>query len=193
LAAAYAKNPGDRASLLVLSNLQAFFGSPAELEATCRIAVGFAAKSDDPHIPEQTAKACSLMPLDDRSLREAALTLARKAVEGAADDYVKPWRLLALGMAEYRNDHYREAIASLEAALSYKPKPEPDIVNSAMCFRAMSLRQLGESEEARHVLDDAATRIDDHLIKNGSYLSYDSLMGLTVLNEASELLGPDDE
>jgi hypothetical protein len=107
------------------------------------------------HDLERVAKLACLRPIDDKPTREAALRLAIKAVEiGKGNRSEIPWCSLALGMAEYRNAHYAEAIEALTAAettaagLDTK-QHRAHISGTAAFYRAMSLFHQGQLAEAR--------------------------------------------
>ena len=71
---------------------------------------------------ERAAKACSIRASVDQAELEAALALARKGVELGKGGQWSEWRLLALGMAEYRSGNYAAAIEALLAAAKAEPK-----------------------------------------------------------------------
>jgi hypothetical protein len=88
-----------------------------------------------------------------RMLVDAALTLARKALELArASGEPGPWQQMTLGMAEYRSGRLQEADAALNAVAGMmNPKTyRPGIIQgTADFYRAMSLFQQGRKDEAR--------------------------------------------
>src|SRR5262249_33132065 len=99
---ASAANPNDTLLSLKVAALQAWFGQKKELAATLQRIRAFAKDTNDAGMAEQAAKACSIRASTDKAELEAALTLARKGVELDKGSEWRLWRLLALGMAEYR-------------------------------------------------------------------------------------------
>ena len=60
----------------------------------------------------------------------------------------REWRLLALGMAEYRNGNHAAAIEALLAAAKAGSN-NPIVTGISAFYRAMSLSRQGKSDEAR--------------------------------------------
>jgi hypothetical protein len=115
------------------------------------------ADTKDPTTAERTAKICSLRQADDRT-HEAALVLARRAVElGEGHPYLVYFRM-ALGMAEYRSGHYTEADKVLLAAARFTGQ-HYHIANTTAFYRAMALFRLGKQAEARKLALAATARI----------------------------------
>jgi WD40 repeat protein len=137
---------------LRVAGLQAWFGQDKELADTCGRALESARGTFDPMKWGQLARVCSLRPTPDTTRREAALALARKAVELAKTDFsVK----LTLGTAEYRSGHFAEADAALLAAAD-GGKNIPWVAGTATFYRAMSLFRQGKENEARKLATEAA-------------------------------------
>src|SRR5262249_40211514 len=101
--------------LLKSAGLQAWFGQDKELAATCDRALKAARYTKNPTTAERTAKICSLRQGDART-HEAALVLARRAVERGQGHRFLLYFQLALGMAEYRSRNYSATDAALLAA-----------------------------------------------------------------------------
>ncbi len=135
--------------LLKFAALQAWYGQDKELAATCDRALKFAMSTKDPTTAERTAKICCLRQADAKT-HEAALVLARRAVElGKNHDYLVYFQM-CLGMAEYRCGHYVEANAALSTASRLTAGTERNIVDVTSSFyRAMSLFRQGNESEAR--------------------------------------------
>jgi tetratricopeptide (TPR) repeat protein/tRNA A-37 threonylcarbamoyl transferase component Bud32 len=136
---------------------QAWFGQDKELAATCDQALRFLRDTRDPTTAERVAKICSLRQADDKT-HEAALVLARRAVELRKGHPVLDWFQMALGMAEYRSRHYAAADAALLAASQLGNKNYHVSVTTAF-YRAMSLFRQGKNEEASKVASEAVTRM----------------------------------
>jgi hypothetical protein len=147
-----AAKPDDTALALKLAALQAWFGQDKELAATGGRALEAARGTFDPMKWDQLARICCLGPTPDTTRREAALALARKAVELAKEDFTLK---LTLGMAEYRSGHFTEADAALVAAAD-GAKNNPPVAGTAAFYRAMSLFRQGKETEARKLATAAA-------------------------------------
>jgi tetratricopeptide (TPR) repeat protein len=186
LAARWVKNRGDTTALLTLATLQACFGKQSEHQATCRQAIQHAKDIQDPVIADAAAKACSLRPLRDPEMCEAALLEGRKAVDLGKDHSGLPWFRLARGMAAYRAGQYDEAAESLEAAA--KGKVDPMILITADCYRAMALFRLNKNAEAGQILSHAQSEF----VTAGCDISHDQIIARMALTEARRFAVPDD-
>jgi tetratricopeptide (TPR) repeat protein len=153
-ARASAANPDDTGLSLKVAALQAWFGQDNELAATRDRILAFAERTDDVQAIERAAEACSILPSTDKTDRDRALALARKAVRlGPGDDL----KLLALGMAEYRSGHFPEADAALLEPSNRRHDENWSII--ASFYRAMSLYRQGKQDEARKLALAAAARM----------------------------------
>jgi WD40 repeat protein/serine/threonine protein kinase len=140
--------------LLKTAALQAWFGQDRELAATCVRALTVVADTKDPTMAERVAKICSVRPSSD-STHDAALVLARRAVElGEGHPYLVYFQM-GLGMAEYRSNHYAAADAALRAASRLGSNNYHVSITSAF-YRAMSLFRQGREAEARKLATEAA-------------------------------------
>ena len=97
--------------------LQAWFGQDKELSSTCEKLLSLAKDTEGPAVAERAAKCCSLRQADPKRC-EAALVLARRAVEHGKGSQWLVYFEMALGMAEYRSGHFAEADAALTAAMN---------------------------------------------------------------------------
>src|SRR5262249_37136657 len=137
--------------------LQAWFGQERELAATCDRALRVVRDTNDPTTAERVAKICSLRQAEDRT-HEAALVLARRAVElGQGHGYFVYFQM-GLGMAEYRCGHYAAAGAALLAA-SRLGTNHYHVSGTTAFYRAMSLFRQGKEVEARKLATEAAARM----------------------------------
>jgi hypothetical protein len=157
LAKASAANPKDTNLSLKVAALQAWFGQDQELAATRQRILAFAKGTDDEGTAERAARACSILPSADKAELEAALALARTGAKLDHSEW-RHWRVLALGMAEYRSGHFAEADAALIAAARAAPK-NPHVVVTAAFYRALSLFQQGKKDEARKLATEAAAKM----------------------------------
>jgi hypothetical protein len=145
----------DTSLALRVAGLQAWFGQDKELADTCGRALESARRTFDAMKLGHLAKICCMRPTRDRTRREAALALARKAMKVAKwDSTIK----LTLGMAEYRSGHFTEANAALIAAAK-APPPFPEVVGASTFYRAMSLFRQGNENEARELATEAAAKM----------------------------------
>jgi Flp pilus assembly protein TadD len=113
LATVSAARPEDAELALKLAVLRAWFGQDQELADMCGRALESARGTSNPATAHAAAQMCCLRPTADKSRQEAALALARKAVEL---DKKNPFCRLTLGIAEYRSGHFAEADVTLIAA-----------------------------------------------------------------------------
>jgi tetratricopeptide (TPR) repeat protein len=157
--------PGDTSRLLQsgappmlqAAALQAWLGQNKELAATRARALEVARDTKDPTTAERVAKICSLSRADART-HEAALVLARRAVElGKGHGYMVYFRM-ALGMAEYRSGHYPAADAALLTASKLGAR-NSYVSGTTAFYRAMSLFRQGKEAEARKLAAEAAARM----------------------------------
>jgi WD40 repeat protein/serine/threonine protein kinase/tetratricopeptide (TPR) repeat protein len=161
-----AANPGDTEFSLQVAALQAWFGQDKELAATRQRVLAFAKGTSDAGTAERAAQVINLLASTDKAQLEAALTLARKAVELGKDSDYLPFFQLALGIAEYRGGNDTAADDTLRAAASsplMRLWPQPSqgpwsasVTNIAAFYRAMSLFRQGKEDEARKLATAAA-------------------------------------
>jgi Flp pilus assembly protein TadD len=111
-----------------------------------------------PETADRVAKAYCLLHKAEKAQRQAALTLARKAVDRGGKGPNGPWFHLSLGMAEYRSGHFVEADAALIAATK-GAKENPHVAGTAAFYRAMSLFQQGKTDDARKLATEAAAEM----------------------------------
>jgi hypothetical protein len=145
----------DTSLALRVAGLQGWFGQEKELADTCGRALESSRGTFDPMKWGQLARICCLRPTRDRTRRQAALALARKAVEHAKSDFTLK---LTLGMAEYRSGHFAAADAALIAAAK-GASSNPQVVGASTFYRAMSLFRQGKENEARKLASEAAAKM----------------------------------
>jgi hypothetical protein len=142
---------------LKVAALHAWFGQDKELSSTCEKLLSLAKDTEDPKVAERAAKCCSLRQADPKRC-EAALVLARRAVEHGKGSR---WRVdleMALGMAEYRSGHFAEADAAFTAAMN-DPGRNNAVSSTSAFYRAMGLFRQGKTELARKVATEAAAKM----------------------------------
>jgi tetratricopeptide (TPR) repeat protein len=150
--------PNDSFLAQKVTVLQVWFGKEADYAATCRRVLELVAGTDNPSVAELAAKAYCLLPSSDPHLLEAALTLARRAVDLGKTNQYLPYYQMALGMAEYRSGSYPAADAALTAA-ELAGKDNRHVRDTARFFHAMSLFQQGKAAEARKLFTTAEAQM----------------------------------
>jgi hypothetical protein len=171
----------DTSLALRVAYLQAWFGRDKELADTGGRALRSARGTFDPRKWGDLARICCLRPTPDPARREAALALARKAVELAKSDFTLQ---LTLGMAEYRSDHFARADAALIAAAD-GAKYNLSVAGTATFYRALSLFRQGKASEARKLASEAAARMDP-LLKEEQKANFDRALSLFRQGKAIE-------
>src|SRR5262249_15031014 len=140
-------------STLLLAALSAWFGRDADHAAACDRALALAGGTKNPVTAERTAKACSLRP-GAKGRHDAALALARRAVQIGNDHTYRDYFRLAAGMAEYRGGLFAQAARTLELG-----PPKGHLGGTAAFYRAMSLSRLGQKGEAEKLARSAAANM----------------------------------
>jgi Flp pilus assembly protein TadD len=185
-----AARPEDTELALRLDALRAWFGQDQELADTCPRALAAAQGTSDPTTAHAIARICCLRPTPDKARQEAALALARKAVEL---DKTNPFCRLPLGIAEYRSGHFAEADAALIAAT--EGENNGFLVGPSAFFRAMILFQQGKPDEARKLALEAARMTrglpPDEKNPLAGGVSTDGLIVWLAHKEAKALIGFD--
>ena len=179
-----------------ISALLVWFGKNAEHEAIAARLLKAAADASNAHVANCVAKLACLRLSPDPQTREAALVLARRAVELGRKDSLLPWFQLSLGMAEYRQGHGAEAgeplLAADKGAEHSSRSHRPFIQGTARFYRAMSLYQQGNPTEARQLFSEAAAAMkpvpsnENNLLAAGA--NQDDLVLWLAYKEAKTLL-----
>jgi len=144
---------------LRVAALQAWLGQGNEHAATSRQQMARAAGTEKASTAERAAKAYCLRASSDPALLAQAVTLARRSGElGKNDEFLRYFHL-ALGMAEYRSEHFEAADRELAAA-DKTAGGDQFVLGIASAFHAMSLLKQGKIEDARKWLATAETQID---------------------------------
>jgi tetratricopeptide (TPR) repeat protein len=173
---------------------QAWFSQERDFADTCRRALEFAAGTKDPLIADRIAKTCSLMSLAEQAQRDAALVLARSAVQLGEKHPLLPYFQMAQGMAEYRCGHFVDADAVLAAATT-KGKGDAYTQMTGALYRAMSLFRQGKREEARQLATAAAATMKPLPKDEPNLLAekakHDDLILWLAYKEAKKLIGFD--
>jgi tetratricopeptide (TPR) repeat protein len=171
---------------------QAWFTQDQEFADTCRRALAFAAGTKDPLVADRVAKACSLCSSADQARRDAALAMARSAVQLGPEHPLRAYFQLAVGMAEYRSGHFAEADKVLAAAIT---EGDPYTRGTGAFYRAMSLFRQGKRDEARQLASAAAATMKplpkDEKDPLADKATHDYLILWLAYKEAKELIGFD--
>jgi hypothetical protein len=118
-----------------------------------------AAGTEKASTAERAAKAYCLRASSDPALLAQAVALARRSGElGKNDDFLRYFHL-ALGMAEYRSEHFEAADRALAAA-DETAGDDRFLLSVASAFHAMSLFQQGKIADAWKWLAAAETQMD---------------------------------
>jgi hypothetical protein len=165
VASAAAKTPTDTMAAMRLASLQVWLGKEIEHEATCEGLLRTAMATKNAEVAERVAKICSLRPVGNILIREAAVKSGRKAVERGAASQNLPWYQMALGMAEYRADNHGAAektlLTAVEGAVRIaNPEWIYHIGGTARFYLAMSQFKQGRQREARQTFDQTTARMN---------------------------------
>ena len=99
----------------------------------------------------------------------------------AEQTWVYPYFAFALGLAEYRQDHFERAIALMNAEAAKVLGPCPRLV------LAMAQHHLGEKEEARATLAEAISKVDWSM---SQVRSHDQWLWHVLRREAEAMIFP---
>jgi tetratricopeptide (TPR) repeat protein len=175
--------------VLPLAALAVWFGRDADHAAACDRALALARGTKNPVTAERTAKVCSLRP-GQKARHDAALALARKAVEVGKDHPYRVSFRLALGMAEYRSGLFAQAAKTLELG-----PPREHVGGTAAFYRAMSLFRQGKKGEAEKLAREAAANMrplpKDEKSPLADNANADDLILWLAYREAKALIGLD--
>jgi eukaryotic-like serine/threonine-protein kinase len=142
---------------LRVAALQAWFGQEKELSSSCEKLLSLANDTEDPTLADQAAKCCSLRQADPKR-GEAALVLARRAVERGKGSGWLVYFKMALGMAEYRSGHFADSDTALTAAMN-DPGTNSTLSSISSFYRAMGLFRQDKTDLARNLATEAAAKM----------------------------------
>lgn len=180
-----------------IAALHAWFGRDAAQEEMADRVMVLAEATPDLQGFHCAAKLASLRPMASGERREAALRLARRALEMGQESPLLPWLQLCAGMAEFRLGHYERAMGSLmtaeEEAIRAPSRQRPYIQGTARFYRVMSLLALGRQEQARDLFSSASVALEPPPEAENSLrlatASHDRLVLWLALQEARDCLG----
>ncbi len=192
-------NPKDTLLTIRVAALQAWFGQNDRLKATVARALQFAKETQDPTIAERSAKVCFLCPSEDKDQLNAAVTLARRAVDVGQKNPNLAYFQMALGMAQYRSGLFGEAEKTL-APLLEAQKQNPHIFGTAEFYQAMALFRQGRTGDATKratittqgmrplPLDDRNPFADSAVVTTGNNWLFHRLHGTELAIDTREYL-----
>jgi WD40 repeat protein/tetratricopeptide (TPR) repeat protein len=190
LAAAAASNPKIAFLSLQCGAFLAWYGEDKEFAAICARALEAAKDTKDPATADGVARLCSLRSADAKT-HEAALVLARRAVELGKEPFDLANYQMALGMAEYRSGDYAAADAALLAAARLGEN-RTSVSGTTAFYRAMSAFRQGKEAEARQLATEAVAKMrripadDEHPLAGGA--DVDDLVLWLAYKEAKAML-----
>jgi tetratricopeptide (TPR) repeat protein len=158
LAKASAANPKDTLLSLRVAAFQAWFAQEKELAATRQRILAFARDTNEWMTAERAAKACSILPSTDKAELDTVLALGRAGEQLAESREGQEWRLMALGMAEYRSGNHAAADQALVACDRANPK-NPWTPGIAGFYRALNLFRQGKPVQARKLAIRATAKM----------------------------------
>jgi Protein kinase domain len=161
-----------------------FLGDVAEYHRACRELLDRFESSTEPHVWERTGRACLLLPETPQQMQRAAALIDRALATDKSRyaAWATPYFLFAKGLAEYRRNSLRSAIAILEGKASHVMGPAPKIVLAMAQYRS------SEREAARRTL---ASAIIDHDWRAASADQREIWMYHALRREAEAMLFPD--
>jgi serine/threonine-protein kinase len=148
-------DPPDHNAWFGYAELCLFLGREAEYRSARQELLRRFGDTRDPYVAERTSRAVLLSPAPADQLR-VAVALAERAVatKATAAQWVYPYFLFAHGLAEYRQDHFGQAIALMGGDAGTVMGPAPRLVVAMAAYRT------GQTEEARATLAATMNRFD---------------------------------
>jgi len=186
---AVASSPTDSVEAMRLAVLLSSMGLQAEHEDFSREVLLSKKDTTTPASAERAAKCYAIAPgATNAALLDAALVLARHAVElGRQNEYLA-WYQLALGLVEYRRGEYAQAAETLAGA---QTSDHPQVRGPALMLHAMTQFRLGQKDHAGKLLAEAETLLGELLQPNPHYSTAgwpDELICRMLHREARQLL-----
>ena len=182
--------PTDSVEAMRFAALLSRTGQSSEHEQFCRQLLESKKDTTTPASAERAAKCYALEPgATNAALLDAAMVLARRAVELGQQNEHLAWFQLAQGMVEYRRGDYTPAAQSFAAA---QASDHPLVRGPALTFQAMIQFRLGKSEAAGKFLAEAETLLGPLLGPKPRFSSVgwsDELICRMIHHEARQLLG----
>jgi WD40 repeat protein/serine/threonine protein kinase/Flp pilus assembly protein TadD len=146
--------PGDPSSCYHHALLRLYAGDSQGYRQACARMVERFGQATDPRFSDDLARACLLVP--DPVVDPVRLVGFAERANVAVH---LPWRAHTLGTAHYRAGHYEQAVFHLRDSLTVDPNWPGRTLNHAVL--AMAYHCLGQADEARQALENAARLISN--------------------------------
>jgi serine/threonine-protein kinase len=149
------RDPADHGSWFGYAELCLFLDQENDYRRARRDLLERFGGTTDPYAAERLSRACLLRPATGDELHQA-VALAERAAGVDRSKYASayPWFLFSRGLAEYRQEQFQQAIATMRGDASRVLGPAPRLV------LAMALHQCGQVAEAREALAAAILAYD---------------------------------
>jgi serine/threonine protein kinase len=141
--------------------LLAYLGDEKAFQAHCQGMFERFQNFTQREIGERTAKTCLLLP-SDRKTTDRFVELIDRALR-PDPSAANPWFYIAKGMAEYRTDHFDEALNWF--AQAKKQLTDPTALATCDLFGAMAHHRLGHTDDAQAGFRHALNRIEREIPK----------------------------
>jgi tetratricopeptide (TPR) repeat protein len=150
-----AAKPADYADWYGYADLCLFLGEEEAYRGARRDLLARFADNANPGNAAQISRTCLLLSADGEELRQAVkLADAAASARDPNDTRAHPHRLFAKGLADYRQGHFKEAIAVMNGGASAPRGP------SARLVMAMAQHRDGQRDRARKTLAAAVSSFD---------------------------------
>jgi eukaryotic-like serine/threonine-protein kinase len=150
-------------------------------------------KTQDPLTADKIAKACLLLPDDDKET-ELAHQLADRAVTRGKNNQWARYFVFCKGLADYRRGNFRAVADGLDPLVA-QGGPDSRLTASCHLVLAMALQRQGEAKAAREQLAQAAKILDQHVpdlarfpMNDPQQYDHDWLIAWLLHREAQTLL-----
>ncbi|MBN2069018.1 MAG: serine/threonine protein kinase [Opitutales bacterium] len=173
------------ATLVKVKNFETYY-------SFCDDIVGKLEKTRNPVAAEQILKLCTFIPSENEvhSRLKPIVELAEYSmlkIDTGPSDWLESWRCAAIGVWCYRDGDYIKARFWSKRSLLFKDDSLSRVAY-AKCILSMSLWELGETEKARNVLEEAKKLVYSHVKipfkYNNEGIWFEWLYDEILLNEA---------
>jgi eukaryotic-like serine/threonine-protein kinase len=155
-------DPSDSATWYELPPLLLEIGDREGYVKACREMLERFGSTEDPQLPERTAKTCLLLP-DAVGDTSKVARLATCGVTGTEKHMYYRWFVMCKALADYREGEYARTLAALEGL---KPSPDGrDYDATVYAVMAMAHQRLSHGEEARQALQRARAIVERKMPK----------------------------
>jgi tetratricopeptide (TPR) repeat protein len=182
-------DPTDAHAALKLAARQAWLGQTDDWRATARAILRHVTDAVHPPSADRAAKSALIISGADAEMLAQASKLARAAAEQAPNSILSPWFEFCYGLAEFRAGHDAAAERILQNVPMDGAIKGPAVIP---IYRAMIAIRAGRSDDARRLLDDAATRMRPLPVDASAPLAdggdHDDLINWLAWQEAQAML-----